>query len=427
MDRSTTQGTQRSFISLRDTGDTAIIEARGNDTTMRKLAALVSAALVLSLAVPAFAAVDVSGKLATEFKLGQNSSDEWEITGVTGVELETKVSAEGGSPVKAVIQLSPWKAESGEFDDDGNPTGEFGDPHPAGAPVTIGIDKAWLETQGAFWHGGPTVRTRIGDVEIKWDRYVGHLGDQRGVTLEGIGIGPVTADAFYTWEGAERPMGLAARGVVEGVALSGMVVKRGDENNLTVGAGLEVIPGLDVSAQLALDGERRQAYRLEASADDLLEGITVKVGYRAADTAFAPMYGNQGDDEDQYDLLTGFNVAAETVQSGFHIKGEYDDPTGKANISVSRDVELAGLVVSGEYNAKLQREVETEHTLKARTTIDAIPQLRGLVLSGQVKLQGDNTSYEAGAEYEAPNGIKLGAKYGSAEGFTATAGVKVEF
>lgn len=104
---------------------------------MRKLAALVSAALVLSLAVPAFAAVDVSGKLATEFKLGQNSSDEWEITGVTGVELETKVSAEGGSPVKAVIQLSPWKAESGEFDDDGNPTGEFGDPHPAGAPRPI--------------------------------------------------------------------------------------------------------------------------------------------------------------------------------------------------------------------------------------------------------------------------------------------------
>ena len=96
---------------------------------MRKLAALVSAALVLSLAVPAFAAVEVGGKLGTEFTLGKNDNDEWELTGETGLELETKISAEGGNPVKAIVQLSPWKLESGAFDDDGNPIGEFGDGH----------------------------------------------------------------------------------------------------------------------------------------------------------------------------------------------------------------------------------------------------------------------------------------------------------
>jgi len=139
------------------------------------------------------------------------------------------------------------------------------------------------------------------------------------------------------------------------------------------------------------------------------------------------MYGNQGDGDDQYDLHDGFRIAAETVQSGFRIKGDYDDPTGKANLNVSKDVELAGLVVTGEYNAKLEREMETEHTLKARTTLDLIPQLQGLSLSGQVKLQGENLAYEAGADYVAPNGIELGAKYASDKGLSATAGVTVEF
>ena len=258
---------------------------------MRKLAALVSAALVLSLAVPAFAAVEVGGKLGTEFTLGKNDNDEWELTGETGLELETKISAEGGNPVKAIVQLSPWKLESGAFDDDGNPIGEFGDGHESPPPmVRIGIDKAWLEAEGAYWHGGPSVLTRIGDVNIEWDTYVGHLADKRGVTVEGVEVGPVTADAFYTWDGADRPVGLAARGTVEGVDLSGMVVKRGEESNFIVGAGLNVMPGMDVNAKLALDGERRQLYRVEATADNLIEGIKLTVGYRGADDAFDPMY-----------------------------------------------------------------------------------------------------------------------------------------
>ena len=298
--------------------------------------------------------------------------------------------------------------------------------------VKIGIDKAWLEAEGAYWHGGPSVLTRIGDVNIEWDTYVGHLADKRGVTVEGVKVGPVTADAFYTWDGADRPVGLAARGTVEGVDLSGMVVKRGEESNFTVGAGLTVMPGMDVSAKLALDGERRQLYRVEATADNLIEGIKLTVGYRGADDAFDPMYTHRWEDNDPskdeiYDLHDGFNVAAETVQSGFRIKGDYDDPTGEANISVSRDMHLAGLLVAGEYNAKIQRDEDVEHTIEARTTVDLIPQLQGLALSGKVKLQGGNVDYEAGADYVAPNGINLGAKYVSGEGVSATAGVTVEF
>ena len=38
------------------------------------------------------------------------------------------------------------------LDDDGNPTGEFGDGHGPAPAVNIGIDKAWLETEGAYSH-----------------------------------------------------------------------------------------------------------------------------------------------------------------------------------------------------------------------------------------------------------------------------------
>lgn len=411
-----------------DADDTAINEARGNVHTMKKLATLITAALVLSLAVPAFAAVDVGGKVGTKFTLEKNDSDEWELKGDAAVELETKISTGGGNPVKAVVQLTPWELNSGEFDDDDNPVGDLGDAHKPKEPVAIGIDKAWIETEGAFWHGGPSVRTRLGDVNIEWDQFVGHLGDKRGVTVEGIEVGPVTADAFYTWHNDDRPMGLAVRGTVEGVDLQGMLVKRGSENNLMVGAGLEVMPGVDVNAKMALDAERRHLYRLEANADSLIEGIKLTVGYRGADEAFDPMYTNRWDGTDElYDLRNGFNIAAETEQSGFRIKGDYDDPTGEANVNVSRDLELAGFAVAGEYNAKIRRDEDVEHTVKASTTVDLIPQLQGLALSGQVKLQGGNIDYEAAADYAAPNGINFGAKYASDKGVSATAGVTVEF
>src|SRR5690606_8910777 len=110
------------------------------------------------------------------------------------------------------------------------------------------------------------------------------------------------------------------------------------------------------------DAERRHLYRLEANADSLIEGIKLTVGYRGADEAFDPMYTNRWDGTDElYDLRNGFNIAAETEQSGFRIKGDYDDPTGEANVNVSRDLELAGFAVAGEYNAKIRRDEDVEH------------------------------------------------------------------
>lgn len=434
------------------------------------MALMLSAAMVLSLAAPAFAALEFGGRLGTELEL-RKENGEWVVDGRSGIQLETDLVAESGTSVKAVVQLEPWEIDYG-FDegdeddpDDDKITGVIG-AHPSSGPLSLQVEKAWIETVGPYWHGGPEVTTRIGDVEIEWNEYVGHLEEMAGVTVDGVRVGPAIARAFYAWDGAARPMGMQADASFGGLNLSGMVVRRGGENNLAFSAGMDVMPGVNLMGELALDGENRELYRVQASADDLIGGIKVSAAYRAAHEDFSPIYTVDPVDEDDnpvgrndrenvnYDLLTGFSVAVETTQAGVHMLASYDQPhreltlaadttvhgfeiggdtvlvdrkVEESNLSVKRNFTLAGLDITGKYKAKFVPESDTEHKLSAKATTNMIPQLQGLGLSGEVKLVGDDLSWSAGADYAAPNGLKLGAEYDSEDGPSLTAGVTVEF
>lgn len=437
---------------------------------MRKLGILLSAALVLSMAAPAFAALELDGRLGTEVEL-KKVNGEWVVDGKSGIQLESGLVAEGGTSVKAVVELEPWEIDygfdEGDEDDptDDEITGVIG-AHPASGPLSLQVKKAWIETVGPYWHGGPDVKTRIGDVEIEWNDYVGHLGDKAGVTVEGMKIGPAEARAFYAWDGATRPMGVQADASLGGLNLSGIAVRRGGENNFAFSAGTQLAPGLNLSGELALDGENRSLYRVEASADNLVGGIKVTAAYRGADDAFAPVYTVDPEDEDgdpvgrndrenvNYDLLDGFSVTAETTHAGVHMSASYDEPhqeltlaadtelhgfelgaetvlvekkVEETNLSVKRGFTLGALDVTGKYKAKIVPGNDVEHKFSAETTTDVIPQLRGLELSGEVKLVGDEISWNAGADYKAPNGLQLGAVYDSEDGPSLSAGVTVEF
>src|SRR5690606_38188396 len=104
-----------------------------------------------------------------------------------------------------------------------------------------------------------------------------------------------------------------------------------------------------------------------------------------------------------------------------------DSEVEETNLSVKRGFALAGLDVTGRYRAKIVPGSDVEHRFSAETTTDLIPQLQGLGLSGEVKLAGSDLSWNAKAKYTAPNGLKLGAVYGSEDGPSVTAGVTVEF
>lgn len=399
---------------------------------MKKLAAAIVLALVLSLAAPAFAAVEFGGKLENQFELHEVAG-EWRVDGETGIDVETKVTGENGNTIKGVVELGFESGYNEKDEVDG--TRLFDNLLDGITLQNLAVQKAWVESQGAYWHGGPDVTTKIGDVGPEWDPVVAHMEDMRGVTVDGLATGPAMAKAFYLWDGADRPVGVAANGSVDGVDLSGMIVRKGTENNMVFGAGSALIPGVNVAGKVALDGANRRLYNIEATAQNLVEGVTLRAGYRGADDAFAPMYTIAPEDEEgnavarnhvdnvHYDLLDGYSIGVETVQSGVHLKADYDQPHELVNLSAATDIHGFNL----GYAAKLQRGADAEHKVKAKTVVNAIQQLQGLGLSAEVKLVGNTMTWNTGAEYNAPNGLDLGAKYDSVDGPSATAGVTVKF
>src|SRR5690625_3325644 len=115
---------------------------------MRKIVSLMVAVLVLSMALPAFAAVDMNGKIKSELELTKNDQEEWEVNGKAGIDIKTELRAAGGNNVRGVIELDALRFNS--FRDskkDKLEDGSFGEYPSLEAPV---ISKAWLETEGAF-------------------------------------------------------------------------------------------------------------------------------------------------------------------------------------------------------------------------------------------------------------------------------------
>lgn len=422
---------------------------------MKKLATLLAVALMMSMAVPTFAAIDFKGNVATQLELGQNAENEWEVTGNTGIDIKTEFRARGGQQVRGVVELGNWAVDT--IDKDGNPTGPFAGGYGDIDTSKIGIKKIWLETDGPFWNGGPSVSTRIGDVTVKWNEFVGYLKDKQGITVQGMEVGPVNARAFYAFDGENHPMGLEANADLMGVDLGAMVMHRGDlGTELAANASAEVVPGVAVNGEAALDANQNYLYRVGATVETM-PNLTLTAGYRSYND-FAPAYANIGNDkaeDDAYDTATGFTVGLETEQNGIGLAAEYDHATdtvtGKAETSIQgtdiwastklekmemtetkfgakRAFPIAGMNITGEYEGKLVADADAEHVVKANTKLNMIPELQGLGVNAEVKLVGtDLAHWAAGAEYAAPNGLNLGAEYHSVDGPSVTAGLKASF
>src|SRR5690625_1317746 len=96
----------------------------------KRLAAIVAAMMVFAMAVPAFAAIDLDGKLETKFEMTREAGD-WKLDAKTGIEVETGFNARGGDGVRAVVKLDALNAGSETFDEDGNPIADFRANHPS--------------------------------------------------------------------------------------------------------------------------------------------------------------------------------------------------------------------------------------------------------------------------------------------------------
>lgn len=424
---------------------------------MKRIAAIVAAIMVFTLAVPAFAAIDLNGKLETKFELTREN-DDWKLGAKTGLEVETALNAGGGDGVRAVVKLDALNAGADTFDEDGNPIADFRLAEHPQADMRLKITEAYLESEGAFWNGGPEVYTRIGDMELNWNDYVAHMGKHRGIMVEGINLGPATARTFLGWDrvSGHRNIGFQAEASVEGVDVETTVIRTRGAQEAALSVGTDIMPGLRADGLVAIDADMNPIYRVNTRYE-VAPGTTLIAGYRG-NRDFAPTYTNPVDEDDNvvYDEHTGFNVGIETEQSGAKLSADYDNPTATANVKAETQVEqidvwaeakikdqamenvkfgakrdipvISGLNIAGEYEGKYVPSEKIEHTLKASTSTDLIPQLQGLAVDGEVKLLGTELkAWKVGASYSAPNGINFGAEYHSENGPLMTAGMKASF
>lgn len=409
---------------------------------MKKLAVALSAALVLALGVPAMAAsgLTIDGELGSDFRYDKDG-----VLGQSYFDFNVALEGEGGDSVKAVIKLTPWsignvKVKDDEAQDmvwDKAPLADWSDKQEKEFGLTV--DKAYLQANGSYWNGGPELTTTIGDISLDQSDYVAGRS-AKGVMIEGIGLGPVAAEAFATFNaGSPEHLGLSARGDLQFAEVGGTVVRLDNGKVEFAVDGSTQIAGVDMSAEYAQDADSEMAYKVRGSVEPI-EGVVLSGGYRGADEGFEPAmhlkdkastYDNEWDKV--HDRKTGFDVAVETTQFGTDLKASYDDPKKQAKLEASRPFMIGKLAVNGEYEGTYKIDSkEMTHEISANTTLNVIPQLENVTLEGGLTIADNAISeYNAAAKYSAPNGIDFGVHYEKADGEEAeifgTAGVSVKF
>ena len=392
---------------------------------MKKLAIALVAALVLALAAPALAAdINLGGSLETRFNFGPKQTEEpwkdWGIEADNGMSMKLDVNA--GERIRVGLEFGEQKVG---LDDDDELTDGHDDVN--GTELNIALEKAYMETTGAFWNGGPELVTTVGDIDVDFNDYVANLSDSNGIKVEGIEVGPVNARAFYAWDQAQA--GAAVDTAYADIDLGAAIVTDGENIEAAGSAGTE-ISGVKVKAEAAIDENSNFAYKLTGETE-LMPNVTVKGGYRDSESFSSKNAKLDDGDPVAYDNHKGFNVGLATTQYGIDMEANYDQPKEEVTFSADKDLELAGLNIKGEYDAKYAKDQAIEHKVKVTSPLDLVPQLQGLELSAGATINKDNTegenSWNVGADYEAPNGINVGAKYHSNDGPSAYAGLKVEF
>ena len=425
---------------------------------MKKLTIALVALMVMSLGASAFAA-ELTVGATVDNSIEWNETDRW--AGSNSVEDDLGLAGED-SNLSAHLGLK-------NTDED--------------TPFGLGqleIDKAWIENQGAFWNGGPSLTTRLGSLDVKHSDLVATVKNN-GASVDGLEIGDATIGGFMAWNNAmdagvnvdyDFDLGNAKTTLVRSTA----------KDELAYAVECQVAPSDSMTIDAMYAGttvgeDRSGIYQVEA---DLAasENTTISVGYRdlmdGVYGSFAPEYYNETKDGDnrtdiigvaqglgkeKADQNAGYNVGIETVQGDFTMSADYDNPRHEAKLGVNtelagyklgaetkfdeedatfeyaqtkltaeKDFALTGVDVNGKYTATMPKGGPVGHKLEAEAEVNAIEQLQGLGINGAVEFTNtDDVTWETGVEYTAPNGIELGAGYHSVDGANFNAGIKVEF
>ena len=437
---------------------------------MKKLAVVLAAVMVAALALPVSAAtIDLGGKLTSEvyhdFVQGAGGS--------TALELSAGIGLIGKQNVRGVVKVSgmKWSLDLAE-------NGQIGLPNTENMSIT-----AYLETVGPYWTGGPSVATRIGDLELAYSPFILKTKAVDGISVSGAAVGPIGIEGFYGWSGGQAVRGALAKTEFAGVGLDGALVKVGNaEADYMAHAAAVPMPGLAIEALYAAQSNTNAAAMRAAAAYKipfLPLPVTASAGYRRTGEAFAPTFrstekgnplegqagvaaitagldtsvagfdiavdgeilgrNNDGklDDERSIGAAVGTRIGWVDVAAGHKISQEdltTEDPsttnTTTLGVGFAERPILPNLVMSASYNATITNFslAGMRHVAKAAVGAD-VGALRGISVSGMIDSQpkqGD-PGRELGIEYGAPCGVKLGYSYNDIDTNKIYAGLEVSF
>lgn len=428
---------------------------------MKKLAVVLAAIMVAALALPVSAAtLDISGKLSSEvyhdLVKKQTGTD-------TDLELTLGVGLVGEQNVKGVLKMSGMKWVF-NVPNAGQPGAQFG------LPTERGTVTAYLEAQGPYWTGGPSVITRIGDLELAYSPFILDTNVIDGISVSGMAFGSVGVDGFYGWANNATVRGARAITEFAGIGIDGAVVAVGDqETDYMAHAIARPMPGLAVEGLYAAQTSTKAAAMRAAAAyriPFLPLDVTASAGYRRTGDEFKPTYGAKDSDDplqpawkDELGVaaitagldtsIAGFDIAVDGEILGRGNDGKLSDErsigaavgtkVGWIDVAAGHKIAqenlatenpsttntttlgvgfterpiLPNLVMSASYNATITNFslAGMRHVAKAAVGAD-VGAFRGVSVSGMIDtLPGNGPGRRLGVEYGAPCGVKLGYSY----------------
>lgn len=423
--------------------------------------------IALTAAAPVLAAgVDFGGSIETKIEVNKKGED---LTVAPGSELSLNLGINAAQDkVRAGMEFGLEEDDEGELMPSGITLGD------------IALKQAFIEADGAFWHGGPQATTRFGTLSIGYSPYASLTG-RSGVSIHGVDLDILGLNGFYALPGENgHVLGLRSDlRMLEDVAIGASVIRDEELIRLQLDAAGEPIEGLHLAGSAAADKTEDSGFKMDnlwkiEARYEIDANTSVQAGYKHISSDWEPGYiaAKTKDEDAEHDWIhlaraknDGVFVGLETVQQGVSLQAAYDQMFAEASIGaeteyegfkfsvstvldvpavsslaartttfgVSRGIEvMEGLAVDAKYEGKWTGgdEKSLVHTLGAKTTLGLVPAVDGLELSAEIsaaEASFDALDYKVGAEFAAPNGVNLGIEHARSAGTTFNAGMKVEF
>ena len=208
---------------------------------MKKTIILALVAALIAVAPVSAAGLDISGSIETKIQVNKQGED---VTVVPGSELSLNLGLSAAEDkVRAGLEFGLAKKTENE---DLVPT-----------DITLGdiaLKQAFIEADGAFWHGGPEATTRFGTLDISYSPYAS-LAKRSGISVSGVDVELAELNGFYALAG-EHGHVLGMRTdlqIMEDIAMGASVIRDDEITRLQLDAAAAPVEGLKVRGSVAAD------------------------------------------------------------------------------------------------------------------------------------------------------------------------------